>query len=82
MSEVIVCKEYQQLEIQHKSARLRYAQYAYEANRLLRGTSEQQTKRIIKEELANMASISNQMLAHRQKCPVCKGETAESHSPA
>jgi hypothetical protein len=72
MSDGAPCAEYQQLKSQYESARSRWAQYA---NRHLKGTSERQSKQIRKEELANMTIFSVRMNVHRQKCPVCKGET-------
>lgn len=68
------CKKYQDLEIQLKSARSRWAQFAYEANRHLRGVGDRKAKQIAKEEQAKQTELSQAMFRHRQHCEECKKE--------
>ena len=66
------CRKYIDLEISYKSAQSRFAQYAYEQNRHLRGTSDTEAKRIVKQEKESMSTLSNEMFQHRENCPECK----------
>jgi hypothetical protein len=66
------CEKYKQLDMQLQSAKRRYSQFAYEANRHLWGVSERERNRIVKEELGNLSKYNNEMFQHRLTCDECK----------
>ena len=65
------CEEYKDLEIRERSARERFAQFAYTQNQHLWGVSKTTAARIAEDERKNMAALRNEMFNHRQSCPVC-----------
>jgi len=65
------CDEYERLEMEHTMDMEQYAQYTYEQNRHLRGTSERESKRIAKAAMQSASLKRKQMSWHRQTCPEC-----------
>ncbi len=70
------CNEYKDLDLHLQSAKRRYSQFAYEANRHLWGVSERERKRIVKEEQDNMSKYNHEMFQHRRTCDECKKDNS------
>jgi hypothetical protein len=68
------CDEYDRLESERKRASERYAQFAYEKYRSLRGTSNTEAKRIAKDEQRRMTELGELLQRHMQMCARCKSE--------
>jgi hypothetical protein len=68
------CDEYNRLESERKRASERYAQFAYEKYRSLRGTSNTEAKRIAKDEQRKMNALAGLLSRHMQTCETRKRE--------
>jgi hypothetical protein len=67
----MACQKLHDLKLSERSARDRFAQYAYEQNKHLWGVSKTQAARIAKEEQARTVELTNEIDAHRAHCDVC-----------
>jgi hypothetical protein len=66
------CAEYERLKSNREHAQEAWAQYAYQQNSHLWGVSEHKRKELLKERQAALTEATNQLMAHRDNCALCK----------
>ena len=75
------CDALETMELRMKSLKQRWAQYAYPQNKHLRGTSDAESKRIVRDATFDMAKLQEQINTHQRYCEVCQASASEARSP-